>query len=116
VENIIIPTKMDLQHTTRVKGSMILSWNSRLGIWGPFIVSSLATWLANRTMWWSPYYENILVALGLLSLAFATRVLLNSGFRVWSVVGVLLGLLIGQLWFFKDVYTFAIWSLVGFAP
>jgi len=91
-----------------------MKWNSPLGLWGPFVVSSIATWLANRTMWWSPSYEHILAALGLLSLALATRVLLNAGFMMWPIVGVLLGLLIGQLWFFETVYVLAIWSLVGF--
>jgi hypothetical protein len=84
--------------------------------WGLFVAISIVSWLISQVMWWPSFNIYILGALGLFSLALGTRVLLRTGMKVWPIVGVAVGLLIGQLWFSQMFFAFAIWYFRGFAP
>ena len=83
--------------------------------WIFFVVCSLTTVLVDHTMWFSDWYWYLLSVLGVMSLVFSICVLTSCGVSVLSVLGVLVGLGIGQSWFFGFAATIVLWKLYGFA-
>jgi hypothetical protein len=65
----------------------------RLSLWFAFTSASLITlWIRN--------FE-LLAALGILCVILAAAILVYEGLRPWPVLGVLFGLIFGQLWFIE---------------
>lgn len=85
-------------------------------IWGAFAFASLVTVVVNRTLWYAEWYWEYLSILGIISAVLAVVALKVSGLRLWAVATVVLGLLIGQLWFVQGLVAGIIWSIRGFAP
>ena len=67
-------------------------------------------------MWFSDWYWYLLMALGFISLTLAISVLTCCGVSILSVLGILVGLGIGQSWFFGFAATIFLWKLYGFGP
>lgn len=90
-----------------------MKYRSETYLWGPFVAASIATWIAYANAWGTNWYEHILVALGVLSLLLGIRIVARTGISLWPIVGVLLGLAIGQLWFLQYAYAWIIWRGFG---
>jgi uncharacterized membrane protein YqgA involved in biofilm formation len=87
-----------------------------LATWAPFALASLLTVIAVRTAWALSGYLTLLSCLGLLSLFFGIRVLRHTGLKLWPIVIVVCGLLVGQWWFLEMTVVMVGWKVNGFAP
>jgi len=84
--------------------------------WVPFVATSLLTFIVYRTAWATSFYWPVLCCLGIAAVALSIGLLRQTRLRLWPLVGVACGLLIGQWWFVQFVVLFAFWKLRGFAP
>ena len=93
-----------------------MNLNSPVALWTPFIAMSLLTWLINKTLWFIEQYDIVLYVFGIISVGLAIRVLAHTGPKVWAIVGVIAGLVIGQFWALERGIILLFWSVRGFAP
>ena len=88
-------------------------------LWLPFVITSSISLVISNNYWaWAliGHNDKPLIALGLLSVILAVRILVYTGARIWPTVLVIFGLILGQLWFIEFVVTVLIWRFRGFAP
>lgn len=85
-------------------------------LWTPFALASLCTFLAYKTLWAIELYWVVLALLGALSCCLAARVLLRTGWKPLPLVGVVIGLIVGQWWLIQTLILQALWRINGFAP
>ena len=91
----------------------------RLSLWLAFVAVSLLTFC---TRYYALFYIvpqvkfSLLAALGFFCLILAILILVFEGLRLWVVAGVLLGLIVGQLWFIELAAMLLFWHFRGFAP
>jgi predicted membrane protein len=78
-------------------------------------LSSVVTLLVYRFAWATSVYELLLLLLLGLSVVLAARVLRRTGLRLWPILGVAAGILVGQWWAIQMIAVL-IWMLNGFAP
>ncbi len=88
----------------------------QLSLWVPFVISSLLTLPVYATLWALGWYWVLLSLLGALSGILAARIFAHTGLRRSSVIGVALGLLVGQWWLIEFIATQILWYIRGFAP
>jgi hypothetical protein len=69
-----------------------------------------------ETAWAVKGYWLILAGLGVLAVICGVYVLKQTAFKLWAVIGVALGLLVGQWWFLFSAMTLLLWRWRGFAP
>ena len=81
-----------------------------------FVVASMLTFLAYKVLWATEWYWGYLSVLGIISATLAIRFLIQKGLKLWPVVGVILGLMIGQWWLVEALILQVTWSLNGFVP
>ena len=84
--------------------------------WAPFAATVCITLLVRMTMWSSSYYYVMLSSCAILSLVLGMYALWRVGIKPWSVALVVVGLIVGQWWFFEMALMFAFWKWRGFAP
>lgn len=84
--------------------------------WAPFILVSLLSIVAHKTLWASYLYVQILVALAILSVLLGLYALRATGFRLIPVIILAVGLVVGQWWLVATAVTFLFWKFAGFAP
>jgi uncharacterized membrane protein YqgA involved in biofilm formation len=91
---------------------------TNIGIWVGFVLVSLASLVAYKTVWPASFHfhELVLNCLAVLAVLIGLVVLRQTGVKPWSLLAVVGGLLVGQWWFVKGllVFVFAKWK--GFAP
>ena len=85
-------------------------------LWAFFIGTSLLTSIAYWTLWATSWYWTLLSILGVLSGILAAKILLLTGLKHRPIIGVAMGLLLGQWWFVVTLITQIFWSIGGFAP
>ena len=90
--------------------------NSKLSIWAPFCLASLATLLAQKTLWDIGPYWQLLSLLAAISVICAIRILAKTGLRPLAIGGVVLGLVAGQGWLIEMGAVQFAWGMRGFAP
>lgn len=89
---------------------------SRFLVWGPFVAAALLSWLIGETASSiRPYYE-LLYFLGALNAILAVRVLRHTGLRPLPILGIVVGLAIGQWRIIEAAAMTLFWSFRGFAP
>ena len=93
-----------------------MSAKSQLSIWGPFIAATLLSWGVAETAWSIRSYYFLIGSLGIVSIVLAVRVLRRTGAKLWAVLGVIVGLVIGQLRTIEGAVTNLFWAFRGFAP
>jgi hypothetical protein len=98
---------------------------SRFSVWGPFVAAVLLSWIVGETAlswivaetpWSTSEYYLLLDLLGILNVILAVRVLVHTGLRLWPILGVLTGLVLGQLRIIERATALLLWRLGGFAP
>jgi hypothetical protein len=90
---------------------------SKLSIWVPFVLISVLTPVINHNWAWRLSGRwTLRFSLGLLALFFAALVLWRVGPKPWAVAAVIIGLLVGQWWFFETAIILAFFKWRGFAP
>jgi uncharacterized membrane protein YqgA involved in biofilm formation len=91
---------------------------TNIGIWVGFVLVSLASLVAYKTVWPTSFHfhELVLNCLAVLAVLIGLVVLRQTGVKPWSLLAVVGGLLVGQWWLVKGllVFVFAKWK--GFAP
>ena len=87
-----------------------------LSIWGPFVLTTLLTLAVDAMGWRLSTWFWPLSILGLLSLVSGIWVIWRTRGRLWTILLVVTGLIIGQLWFIQFAFAILIWSVRGFAP
>ncbi len=96
----------------------------RLFLWFLFAAVSLLTFLVRYTrlsyigfekLFYFGFHD-LLVALGILCVITAAVILVVERFRLWPVLGVIFGLIMGQLWYMEYIVAFALWDIGRFAP
>ena len=93
-----------------------MSAKAQLSIWGPFIAAALLSWVVAETAWSIRPYYFLIGSLGVVSIVLAVRVLRRTGAKFWAVLGVIVGLAIGQLRAIEGAVTILLWAFRGFAP
>jgi hypothetical protein len=84
--------------------------------WSGFWASVAATWATYHFGWMLHTYFVWLSVAAVLSLALGLWVLWLVHFRRAAVVLVVLGLLVGQWWFWQLLLIMTFWRIRGFAP
>ena len=91
--------------------------NMRLFLWVAFATASLLTFLVRYSpLFYVGFQLKLLNVLGILCVILAAMILVREGFRPWPITGVLLGLVVGQLWFIEGIAMILFWKFSGFAP
>ena len=85
-------------------------------LWTGFTLTSVLTPIVYKTAYALPGYWAVLSCLGIAAFAFATMALRHTGLRVWSVVAVVGGLVVGQWWPFQFLILMGFWKWKGFGP
>ncbi|MHB8123840.1 MAG: hypothetical protein ACYDG4_17080 [Desulfuromonadaceae bacterium] len=92
----------------------------RLFLWFSFATASLLTFLIRYSPLFYPVYAifrfKSLPALGISCVILAAIILKYEGLRLRPVLGVVFGLVIGQLWFIEGLILILGWKFRGFAP
>jgi len=89
---------------------------SRIVLWGPFVAAVLLSWIVGETARSTRLYYLLLDLLGILIVILAVRVLVHTGLKLWPILGVIAGLVIGQFRFIVREAVFLLWKIGGFAP
>ena len=76
----------------------------------------LLSWIVGETAWFLSEYYLVLKLLGILNVILAVRVLVHTGLKFVPILGVLAGLVLGQLRIIERAAALFLWSLGGFAP
>jgi len=84
--------------------------------WIAFAVANLASLYVDRYLWLLERKDDILVLIGLASVALGTWVVFASNRRLRSAIAVLIVLIVGQLALIEFLATMLSWSIFGFAP
>jgi hypothetical protein len=84
--------------------------------WIAFAVANLASVYVDKYLWLVQQQDDILVLLGVASVALGTWIVFASNRRLRSATVVLILLIVGQFGLIKFLATMLIWSIVGFAP
>jgi hypothetical protein len=87
-----------------------------IGTWAGFIVVSLGSLVAYKTAWGASFYWLLLSCLAVAAVVLGLVVLRQTGVKLWSLVVVVGGLLIGQWWLIQLLLIVAFGKLRGFAP
>jgi hypothetical protein len=99
---------------------MVLAMNPKakphIFLWVGFVASALLTWVVDFNMWYSPSFYVTLDMLATIQFAFGFSLLLMSHFYWRTVIFVVIGSIIGQLWLVQMGLMFFAWSINGFAP
>lgn len=85
-------------------------------IWAPFAIASALTFLVYRSLWALEWYWTVLSLLGGVCGILAIRILRQTGLHPWPILGVVVGLLVGQWWFIQTMVLQLLWRSNGFAP
>jgi hypothetical protein len=85
-------------------------------LWSSYLIASLLTLLVYETAWEVRSYWMLLSLCGLLSSILAVKIVVHTGLRLWPILLVSLGLVVGQWWFIKFITVQILWSIKGFAP
>jgi hypothetical protein len=85
-------------------------------LWVLFWTTSALTVVVTKHAWMLHFYEEMLIALGLISMVLALIILATSGWRASSLWLLCAGLLVGQWWFIEFATMQVIWTFRGFAP
>lgn len=93
-----------------------MTTRSRFSVWGPFVLAVLLSWIVGETSWPTSTYYLVLNLLGILSVILAGRVLVHTGLKLFPILGVLVGLVLGQLRIIERATALFLWKLGGFAP
>jgi hypothetical protein len=84
--------------------------------WIIFSFSSLLTLLAYKEAWALSGYWALLSCLALVTVFVGFKLLQSTGWNPWSIVGVVVGLLIGQWWIVQMIAARLFFMWRGFAP
>jgi prepilin signal peptidase PulO-like enzyme (type II secretory pathway) len=87
-----------------------------LSVWLPFVAASTLTLLVYLTLWPMKWYWVVLSALAFLCVFLAATILVRKGVTRASVLGIVIGLLIGQWWLVEYLVSQLLWRFRGFAP
>ena len=91
--------------------------SKNLLVWVSFGAAVTLSLTVDRTLWWAGQtYWILLSVLAILNGILAFGVLARTGLKTLPIIGVVLGLLIGQWWLIESFATTALWSIRGFAP
>jgi len=88
----------------------------KLSLWIPFTITSLLTLYVYSYLWNTGLYWLLLISLGAVSLLLAGRIIKYERLQRLPLTLVIIGLIIGQWWFFELVFAKLIWTIKGFAP
>jgi len=92
---------------------------SQISLWVPFGVSSLLSLVFGRVYWaWAMigHSDKPLIALGILSVILAIRIVFKTGFRLWPIISVIVVLTVGQSSLIESIVMIIFWRFRGFAP
>lgn len=89
---------------------------SQFSIWAPFIAAALLSWVVAETAWSIRPYSLLVGSLAVINIILAVRVLLRTGAKPWAILGVIVGLAVGQLRVIEGAVMILFWSFRGFAP
>jgi hypothetical protein len=89
---------------------------SAVRLWAPFTCASLLTFVAYKTLWATQWYWVFLSLLGLLNCGLSALVLRKTGLKYWPILGVAVGLLLGQWWLVQMLILGLFFCVGGFAP
>jgi len=87
-----------------------------ISVWVPFVAAVLISVIVAETTWSLRSYSILMSSLGILNVIFAVRVLRHTGLRLWPILAVIVGLVIGQFRIIEAAAMILLWSLGGFAP
>ena len=93
-----------------------MSAKSQFSTWGPFIAAALLSSVVAETTWSIRPYYFLISSLGVVNVILAVRVLRRVGAKPWAVLGVIVGLVIGQLRIIEGAVTILFWAFRGLAP
>jgi hypothetical protein len=85
-------------------------------IWFVFWGASFATIVVYRFFWFLDSYWVCLAILGIINIFIASMIFRVYGVKSISISLVLLGLILGQWWFWEFIFVSIIWQLRGVAP
>ena len=88
--------------------------NSETTLWIVFAAVSLLTWLVGELLIFTSWYYPLVKLLGVTAVVVALLTLRVARRKGWATIGVVAGLLIGQLWFVKRAAKYILWSIGGF--
>lgn len=89
---------------------------TNIGIWIGFVLVSLASLVAYKIAWSTSFYWLLLSSLAIIAVVLGLVALRLTGVRLWSIVAVVGGLVIGQWWFIQWLLIVVFGKLRGFAP
>jgi hypothetical protein len=89
---------------------------TNVGIWIGFVLVSLASLVAYKIAWSTPFYWLLLSSLAIIAVVLGLVALRQTGVRSWSLVAVVGGLVVGQWWFIQWLLIVVFGKLRGFAP
>ena len=89
---------------------------AKTGKWAVFVLLSLASLVAYKTAWATSFYLPLLTCLAVAALVMGFVVLRQTGMKLWSLVAVAGGLLVGQWGVIQWLLVVAFGKFGGFAP
>jgi len=84
--------------------------------WWGLIAATLISLLVYSTLWWSPWYWEILAACGIASAVCTVRLVLLPNRTRWTVPAACIAIVVGQWWLLEFLAAQVLWRLHGFAP
>ena len=88
----------------------------RVLLWILFVVGAVSSWSVGEMAWMYDWQIRILCVLAVINVILAVLILAHPGRRLWPLLGVAVGLILGQRTLIEIAAMMLFWSLRGFSP
>ena len=89
---------------------------TKTGLWIGFLLVTLASIVAYKTAWSISGFWVLLIGLAAIAVVLSFLILRHTGLKLWSLVAVVGGLIIGQWGLIQWLLIVAFGKTMGFAP